>query len=134
MPYLLDTNIAIYLRDGNPEIVARLRKLDDAPAMSLVTLIELEGGVYAKPALADRRRARVDTMLLEMRILSMTTAVVRRYGEIVRAMGYSRAQLIDRLIAATAMHHELTLITINGADFKNIPDLSLEIWPAPAAQ
>ncbi len=134
MPYLMDTDIAIHLRDGNPEIVARLGKLDDAPAMSLMTLIELEGGVYAKPALAARRRARVDAMLLEMRTLSMTTAIVRGYGQIVRAMGYSRTQLIDRLIAATAIQHDLTLITINGADFKNIPDLSLEIWPDPAAQ
>lgn len=73
-------------------------------------------------------------MLSETRVVPFDASVVASYGEIVRALGYSRARLIDRLIAATAIVHDLMLITINGDDFRDIPDLALEIWPDPAAQ
>jgi len=134
MPYLIDTNIAIYLRDGHREVTRRIVDLGDVPAISLITLVELEGGVYANPALAALRRARIDAMLTETRVIAMDASIVAGYGDIVRQLGYSRTQLIDRLIAATAILHDLVLITINGQDFRNIPGLSLEIWPAPTAQ
>jgi len=38
------------------------------------------------------------------------------------------------MIAATAMVQGLTLVTINGDDFRDIGGLSLDIWPSPAAQ
>ncbi|MDB5675543.1 MAG: vapC protein [Sphingomonas bacterium] len=134
MGYLIDTNVAIYLRDGHPMIVRRIAELGDVAAVSLVTLVELEGGVYANPAFAVRRRARMDAMFSETPVLPLDNAAVTVYGEIVRTAGYSRTRLFDRLIAATALLHGLTLITINGADFRDIPGLSLEIWPDPAAQ
>ena len=51
------------------------------------------------------------------------------YRDIVEACGYSRRKVIDRLIAATAISRDLTLISCNGKDFADIPDLSLEVWP-----
>ncbi|CAN5440658.1 type II toxin-antitoxin system VapC family toxin [soil metagenome] len=134
MPYLIDTNIAIHLRDGDREIARRIVALGDAPAISIVTLVELEGGIHARPALAEARRARVEAMLTETRVVPFDASVVASYGEIVRARGYSRSRLIDRLIAATAIVHDFVLITINGDDFRSIPDLKLEIWPDPTAQ
>lgn len=76
----------------------------------------------------------VYAMLSETRVVPFDASVVASYGEIVRALGYSRSKPIDRLIAATAIVHDLMLITINGDDFRDIPDLALEIWPDPAAQ
>ena len=134
MPYLIDTNIAIHLRDGDREISRRIVALGDVPAISIVTLVELEGGVHTGPALAEMRRARIEAMLTETRVVPFDASVVARYGESVRAYGYSRSRLIDRLIAATAIVHDFVLITINGDDFRSIPDLKLAIWPDPAAQ
>jgi predicted nucleic acid-binding protein len=56
------------------------------------------------------------------------------YREILETRGFVRSRIVDRMIAATAIAHDLTLITINGADFRDIPGLALEVWPSPAAQ
>jgi predicted nucleic acid-binding protein len=92
----------------------------------------LEGGVFAaKHAIAYRRTA-LDFLLAETTTLDFTQQMAIIYRSIVTALGYSRPKILDRMIAATAIAHDLTLITINGADFRDIPGLSLEIWPSPA--
>ncbi len=130
--YLIDTNIAIYLRDVNLEIVRRVNALTSRPKISMLTLVELEGGVYADPAAADRRRITLDALLDFLEVESVDPAVVTAYGQIVAARGFSRPRILDRLIAATAIVHDLTIVTINAADFRDIPGLSLETWPTPA--
>jgi tRNA(fMet)-specific endonuclease VapC len=39
MAYLLDTNVAIHLRDGDPNVTAKIAALDDAILMSIVTRV-----------------------------------------------------------------------------------------------
>lgn len=134
MSFLIDTNVAIYLRDGNPSIIARLDRLSARPAISILTQIELEGGVYKRPELTERRRAAVDRMLASIKVHDFNAAAASAYRDILAAQGYARSRVTDRMIGATAIVHGLTLITINGADFRDIPGLSLEIWPNPAAQ
>ncbi|HZF93971.1 MAG TPA: hypothetical protein VEZ20_03765 [Allosphingosinicella sp.] len=34
MPFLIDTNVAIHLRDGNAVVIARLRALPEQPMIS----------------------------------------------------------------------------------------------------
>lgn len=59
------------------------------------------------------------------------SAAANRYADIVAVTGFSRRKVIDRMIAATAIAHQLTLATMNGADFANVPGLNLEILPTP---
>ena len=66
MPYLLDANVIIHLRDGDPEITRRIAALEGAVLMSIVTRVELEGGVYRDPAHAPLRRARLDTCIVPL--------------------------------------------------------------------
>jgi len=134
LPVLIDTNVAIHLRDGDPDIVGRIAALDEPPSISIITRIELEGGLSAKPHLAEMRRRAQLEMLDEIATLDFEMAMVEAYRRILDASGYSRARVLDRMIAATAIVHGLTLITINGADFRDIPGLALEIWPSPAPQ
>ena len=42
--------------------------------------------------------------------------------------GYSRRKLLDRMIAAQALVHRATLVTLNEDDFRDIPGLHLESW------
>ena len=134
MAVLIDTNIAIHLRDGDPDIGERIAALDEPPVISVVTRIELEGGISAKPQFAETRRRALAEMLDEIATLDFETAMVEAYRQILGVTGYSRVRVLDRMIAATALVHGLTLITINGADFRDIPGLSLEIWPSPSPQ
>jgi len=134
LPVLIDTNVAIHLRDGDPDIVGRVAALDEPPVISVITRVELESGLSAKPEFAEKRRRALIAMLEEIATLNFEAAMVDAYRHILAVTGYSRGQVLDRMIAATAIVHDLTLITMNGANFRDIPGLSLEIWPSPPAQ
>ena len=133
MACLIDTNVAILLRDREPEIMSRLDAMSGNAMISIITQVELEGGVYRDPKLSPERRAALDILLQGLIVLPFTIEAVRAYARIVERLGYSRARLIDRMIAATALVHDLPIVTINGPDFREIPDLRLEVWPHPIA-
>ena len=128
MAFLLDTDVAIHLRDGDAAITAKVSALDDAVLMSIVTRAELEGGVYREPAHAQVRRARLDAILAAIPTVAFDDAAADAYGEIVASAGYSRRKLLDRMIAAQALVHRSTLVTINAGDYADVPGLSLLAW------
>lgn len=128
MAFLLDTDVAIHLRDGDPAITAKVGVLDDAVLMSIVTRVELEGGVYREPAHAQVRRARLDAIVAAVPTVAFDDAAADAYGDIVARAGYSRRKLLDRMIAAQALVHRSTLVTINAGDYADVPGLSLLAW------
>jgi len=125
MAYLLDTDVAIHLRDGDQAVTERIAALDDAVLISIVTRVELEGGVHREPAYASIRRARLDAILAAIPTVAFDDAAAEAYGAIVSHAGYSRRKLLDRMIAAQAVVHRATLVTMNVADFSGIPGLAL---------
>jgi tRNA(fMet)-specific endonuclease VapC len=128
MAFLLDTNVAIHLRDGDGEVARKIAALPDAVLMSVVTRVELEGGVYRELSYAPLRRARLDAMLAAIPCLPFDDAAAETYGRIVASAGYSRRKLLDRMIAAQALLHRATLVTFNASDFSDIANLSLAVW------
>lgn len=126
---LLDTSIAITIRDRGLA-ASRMQALTAVPSICIFTLIELEGGIHARPEFTQARQRRLEVMLDSMATLPFDPAVIPVYGQIVSALGFSRRQILDRLIAATAIVHGLTLVTANERDFADIPGLKLEVWPA----
>jgi tRNA(fMet)-specific endonuclease VapC len=130
VPLLIDTNVAIRLRDGDEGAIRRLSALPVQPMISVVTRVELEGGVYRDSAEARLLRERLDLLLEQLTELPFTAAEASAYGRIVERLGYSRAKVLDRMIAAQAMIAGATLITLNPRDFRNIPDLLVEDWSA----
>jgi hypothetical protein len=83
MAHLLDTNVAIYLRDGDAAITDKVAALNDAVLMSIVTRVELEGGVYREPAHARLRRARLDAILEAVPTIAFDDEAAEAYGAIV---------------------------------------------------
>jgi tRNA(fMet)-specific endonuclease VapC len=128
LAYLLDTNVAIYLREGFPDILNRVDALPRKPFLCAVTRVELEGGVYAHDAELERRRDAVDSLLQWLPMLDFDFEMAEVYGQILEKSGFNRRKIIDRMIAATAIVSDMTLITTNGDDFSDIEGLKLEVW------
>ncbi|MBC7768951.1 MAG: type II toxin-antitoxin system VapC family toxin [Phycisphaerales bacterium] len=128
MAFLIDTNVAIHVRDGDRPTTSRVAALKGAVMISVVTRVELEGGVYREPANVVARRARLDVMLAAIPTLAFDEDAATRYGVIVAHAGYSRRKLLDRMIAAQALAHKATLVTFNAADFSDVPGLRLQAW------
>lgn len=125
---MLDTNVAVHLRERNEAVLTWFAALDSPPYISVATRVELEGGVYAHPEWTDQRREAVDQLLATLPTLNFSKDMADAYGHILARAGFSRRKIIDRMIAATAIVADLTLITTNGEDFLDIGGLSLEIW------
>lgn len=125
---MIDTNVAIALRDGDSRIVDKLASLTDAVIMSVVTRVELEGGVHRYPEHAPLRRARLDKMVKAISVLPFDDMAADCYREIVAHAGYSRRKILDRMIAAQAFVHRASLATMNIEDFRDIPGLLTLDW------
>jgi tRNA(fMet)-specific endonuclease VapC len=128
LAYLLDTSVAIGVRDGDPDVTAKLSALEGAIMLSIVTRVELEGGVYREPAEVGVRRARLDAILNVLPVLVFDEQAADAYRGIIEAAGYSRRKLLDRMIAAQALVHRAAVITQNPADFRDIPGLEVIAW------
>ena len=128
MAYLLDTNVAIHLRDGDETVTSQVVALEGAILLSVISRVEFEGGVYRNPAQVGIRRPRLDAMLVALPVLAFDDAAADAYRQIVEAVGYSRRKLLDRMIAAQALVHRATLVTMNAADFRDVPGLELLSW------
>ena len=129
----IDTNIAIDLRDAEPQTACLVSKLDELPARGMISRIELESGVYRDAAQALLRRRLLDRMLAAVSVVMFTARDIDIYGRIVERLGYDRRLTLDRLIAAQAIARDATLITRNGKDFRKIDGLKLIEWETPAA-
>jgi predicted nucleic acid-binding protein len=115
MSMLLDSNIIIYA--ARPEHSA-LRDFiaEHAPAISVVSYIEVVG--YHKLSEADKEYFQefFDAAL----VLPISDAVVEKAVELRQA---KKMSLGDSIIAATALTHDLQLVTRNIEDFRWIDDL-----------
>lgn len=110
-----------------PKALERARAAD-ALFLSVISHLELEAGVYRDPQLASLFRVRLDSLLTQLEELDFTDREVGVYSSIVAAKGFSRRLMVDRMIAATAISHGLTLATLNPRDFRDIPGLRIEDW------
>jgi len=124
----IDTNVAIALRDAEPETLRLVRELGELPVMSMITRIELENGVNVEPGLVRHRRRLLDRLLETVSVEMFTHADILAYGAIVYDLSYDRRLTLDRLIAAQAIARDATLITRNGKDFRRIEGLKLVEW------
>jgi len=127
--FLLDTNcISEVVRlKPDPRVMEWIEAAEESLLyLSVLTLGEIRKGLAALPQ--GKRRSRLETWLeVELqarfsgRILSIDAAVADRWG-LLAASAKSKGKplsAIDGLLAATAIHHNLTIVSRNVGDFEN---------------
>lgn len=130
MSYLLDTNvISEYSRKRpNSEVVAWLGGLPlDEQHVSVLSFGEIRDGIERLGAGTQRERLRLwlerDLRdLFGSRLLEVTSAVADRWGRLTAEVRRS-VPVVDSLLAATALHHDLRLVTRDETDFRRFPGL-----------
>ena len=127
MKYLLDSDWVVDHLNERQDAVRLLAALvDDGLAISLMTYGEIyEGILYARRWEASE--AAFLSFLRWVRVLAPDEAIMRRFAGI-RGDLRARGQLIgdaDILIAATALHDDLILVTRNLNHFARVSDLDL---------
>jgi predicted nucleic acid-binding protein len=128
---LIDTSVVIALGEQQRTVMARFATLQSLPVLSVLTLVELEGGLALRSGEEALQRRRLLREIKETtQILEFGEVEAVRYGEIVQTVGFSRPRIIDRMIAAQAIVAGASLATLNPRDFRDISGLSVEDWSA----
>lgn len=97
---------------------------------SLITRYEILRGLKARRA--SRQIVHFEQRCQHSAVLPVTDAIIVRAADLY-ALLYQQGQLIsdaDIIIAATALQHNLIMVTENGAHFRRIPNLTVESWRA----
>jgi predicted nucleic acid-binding protein len=133
--FLLDTNVISELINARPDanVTAWVEATDESLLyLSVLTLGEIRRGIASLPQ--SRRRATLEAWLdrdlqarFEGRILTIDREVADRWGLLTAAARESGIALpvIDGLLAATALEHNLTLVT---RDTGQIPSMGVAVF------
>ncbi len=130
--YLLDTNVLSEARRGSPQALGWMRSVDpDRLHLSVITLGEIMRGIALKERSDPQAAAHLSAWLTRLRhdhaarILPVTDRVAVEWGRLSALRPRGGA---DGLIAATAIVHDLVVVTRNVADFADSGAACLNPW------
>lgn len=131
--YLLDTNVISELRkakNADANVLAWAQQADASQLyISVITILELEQGILLKERKDRRQGAQLRAWFTDHvmpafsnNVLPVDTAVALRCAKL--HVPDPRSER-DALIGATAIAHQMPLITRNTQDFQHMPDIIL---------
>jgi predicted nucleic acid-binding protein len=119
---LIDADVIIWNWRGQED--AALLLADSPFAVSAVTYMELVQGMRNRREFA---KLRADLKLWQVRLLPVTEPISARAVALVeRHFLPHHVQLADALVAATALQHDLVLVSSNSKHFRPVQGLRLE--------
>lgn len=128
LSFLIDTDWVIDHLNAVAEVTRRLQELEpQGLALSIISAAELwEGGYFSR----DQKRSQMmlEAFLSGVTVLNLDEEVCKRFGHL-RGSMRKRGQItgdFDLLIAATALRHNLTLLTNNRKHFAGIAGLQIQ--------
>ena len=127
--YLLDTAVVTAYLRGRYGAVSLVQPWIDADEATTSILVYGEAIEFFRSLTEfPRRQELLRALLRQVRPLGLTYATLERYADVHRMMrpphGPGLIGDIDMLIAATALEHDLTVVTIDG-DFLRVPGLTV---------
>ncbi|MEP7363851.1 MAG: type II toxin-antitoxin system VapC family toxin [Acidobacteriota bacterium] len=137
--FLVDTNVVSELTKPVPsvQIETFLRQAKDRVHTSVLSIGEIRKGIGTL-ATGRRRAVLEDWLELEIilwfgeRILPITLDIAERWGALAarqNAKGRTRP-VVDALLAATALQHDLTIVTRNVKDYDGLDIPIVNPWVA----
>lgn len=131
MTYLVDTDWIIdYLTGQTAAQTLFTQLIPNGIAVSIISVSEIYEGIYGSrdPTRADEA---FRAFLRQVNVLGISRAVAQRNGRIRNELRQRRRPVnqraLDLFIAATALEHNLTLVTRNSDDYSDIP--SIQLYP-----
>lgn len=130
MQYLLDTNICVFFLRGKLNLDQIIKeKGTENCFISELTVFELKYGAENSDNPKKSHKA-VDKFIKGLSIIPIY-GIVEKYAEEkvrLRKNGTPMHDEFDLIIGITAIANNLTLVTDNTKDFKNLKNLKLENW------
>ena len=134
MRYMLDTNICIYLLQGQPTAVfERFAQLEFGDVvMSCLTLAELRRGASSRSARERQQDMdNLDALIEDIPALPFDSVAAGAFAELGGRSKLRRNHAIDNLLAAHAISVGAILVTNNEKDFRGYAGVQVENWAAP---
>jgi tRNA(fMet)-specific endonuclease VapC len=136
MAYLIDSDWVIDHLSDVQEAVELLDALaDENLAISIITYMEVYQGVARSPD-PNEAEQKFEAFLTGVFVLPLSLTIARRCAKLRNHLKQQRkrvnARALDLLIAATALEHNLILVTRNTHDYSDIPDLRLHSSTNPS--
>ena len=132
MSFLLDTDIASAYLKNHPRVTTRVTMHYGSLHVSAVTVGELLAWAGRAKAPPSRLQGVLD-LLSACQVLDVDYAVAEKFGGI-RADLLDRGRpigLLDLFNAAVALVHNLTVVTHNVADYRDVPGPTIADWMIP---
>ena len=128
MKYLVDSDWVVDYLIGKQQAIDLFSSVSqDGIAISLITFGEIYEGIYYGRD-PQRSEAVFRQFLRSVDVLSLNRSIMQQFARIRGDLRY-RGQIIgdpDIFIAATAIYHDLTLLTRNRKHYERIPMLKVE--------
>jgi tRNA(fMet)-specific endonuclease VapC len=130
LKYLLDTNICIYLINGNETLKKKVKEIGVfSLSISNATLAELYFGAYNSKKV-DANLKRIDEFKKNLTVYSDNDSSAEAFGRF-KSKLRSEGKIIedfDILIASIAFVNNCILVTNNPNHFERIDELKIENW------
>jgi tRNA(fMet)-specific endonuclease VapC len=128
--FLLDTDTIILNLKGHPTVKENLHQhLNDPLRVSVITCVELYYGAYKSPNAAGNL-AKIQMIEGALEVIPLGPESAQIFGMLKAQMEKKGTRLddFDLAIAATALAHNLILVTNNVRHFKRITGIKLANW------